>query len=175
VRILARNRTEETMDLVHIRAIRPGDNADIAAIVRSGLGEFGIAHAAATVELTDMARAYGGARSPYLVAIRADVILGGGGIRPLDGGPGDVCELRKMYLRPEARGNGVGRMLVEACLQAAVERNYRECYLETISTMTRAHHLYESQGFVRVSQRRGSSGGSRCNIWYNKTLASTGS
>ena len=38
---------------------------------------------------------------------------------PLTGGDGTVCELRKMYLLPEARGKGGGKLIMEACLAGA--------------------------------------------------------
>ena len=57
-------------------------------------------------------------RSHYFVAeINGEV--GGGGIYPTDGLPEDTCELVKMYLLPQARGAGLGRTLIEKCIDKA--------------------------------------------------------
>lgn len=64
-------------------------------------------------------------RSAYFVAIDDRRIVGGGGVAPLQGGPHDVCELKKLYLLPEARGRGIGQALLTRCLNAGATGRFK--------------------------------------------------
>ena len=69
--------------------------------------------------------------SVYYVALNNNKVVGGGGIYPTDGLPADTCELVKMYLLPQARGIGLGKKLIDKCLDFAKEAGYKNVYLET--------------------------------------------
>ena len=73
-------------------------------------------------------------------------------LRPLD--DDGACEMKRMYVRPEARGQGLGRILGEAIVAAAKERGYRAMRLDTIDTMTAAIELYRSLGFREIGAYR---------------------
>lgn len=60
-----------------------------------------------------------------------------------------VCELRKMYLAPDARGCGWGRRLLEHALARAAELGFHRVVLETASVLHAAIALYEHYGFRR--------------------------
>ena len=72
-----------------------------------------------TPEITAMSTAYEGPHAAYFVAELAERIVGGAGIGPLPRAEPHVCELRKMYLLSSARGHGIGRRLLETCLEEA--------------------------------------------------------
>jgi GNAT superfamily N-acetyltransferase len=63
-----------------------------------------------------------------------------------------ACELKRLYLTPDARGTGVGKLLLDAAVQKARELGYREVLLDTLRTMTAARRLYEGYGFVECGE-----------------------
>lgn len=121
-------------------------------------------------EVDHMSEAYGTPRAVYFVLVLEGRVVGGCGIAPLVGGTDDVCELRKMYFLPEARGQGCGKLLLERCLTAAKEFGYRRCYIETLTGMDTAMRLYEMNGFVRLDGPLGATGHFGCDRWYIKDL-----
>ena len=70
------------------------------------------------------------------------------GLRPLDGS--NSCEMKRLYVVPEARSFGLGKSLTQAIIVAAKERGYSTLLLDTLPTMATAAHLYEQLGFHRI-------------------------
>jgi putative acetyltransferase len=60
----------------------------------------------------------------------------------------ELCELRKMYLSPTHRGNGLGRLLMKHALDRAKELGYKQMWLESSKQLKEARNMYESYGFV---------------------------
>lgn len=152
-----------------IRSIEAGDDAAMAAIIRTVMPEFGAVGDGFAIndpEVDWMSRAYSDPHCAYFVVEHQGVVKGGGGVAPLAGGDGKTCELRKMYFLPELRGLGAGNALISLCLEAARSLGFRQCYLETLSGMTAAQKLYERNGFQRISQPMGNTGHGGCNTFY---------
>lgn len=61
-----------------------------------------------------------------------------------------VCELRMLYVRPEYRGLGLSRALVQTAIDEACAIGYRTMYLETATFMQEAQGLYRSLGFREI-------------------------
>ena len=158
---------------LQIEPITQADDAQVAAIIRAVMPEFGASGCGFAIndpEVDWMSRAYAGPRSAYFVLRRDGRVLGGGGVAPLEGGDSDTCELRKMYFLPEARGLGAGTAMMERCLEAARAFGFRRCYLETLTGMDAAMRLYERSGFRRIDGPMGATGHGGCNTFYLRDL-----
>ena len=98
-----------------IRPITPADNAAVAGVIRTVMPEFGAdgpGFAIHDKEVGDMAAAYAQPGCAYFVVERNGRVCGGGGVAPLDDPEPGICELRKMYFLPEARGLGAGAAMM---------------------------------------------------------------
>ena len=73
--------------------------------------------------------------------------IGMGGIRRVRDG---VCEMKRVYIRAAARGQGLGRMLVERLIADARGFGYRTMLLDTAPTLATAVGLYERLGFAPI-------------------------
>jgi len=152
-----------------IRPIRPEDDEAVAAIIREVMASFGATgpgYSSSDAEVGAMSAAYDGVRAVCFVIELDGSVAGCGGIGPLAGADADICELRKMFLLPLARGRGLGRALLQRCLEAARGRGYRRCYLESLAAMDAAQALYRQAGFRRLDGPLGATGHSGCNRHY---------
>src|SRR5690349_13812219 len=117
------------LENVTVRTIRQEDNDALAAIIRKTLEEFGankpgtVYYDPTTDALFEFFDSTPG--SVYFVAEKGGELLGGGGIFPSPGLPADTCELVKMYLLPEARGIGLGKKIIQACISFARAAGYK--------------------------------------------------
>ena len=159
--------------LYEIRQIEPGDDPGVANVIRTVMPEFGAEGPGFAIndpEVDAMCAAYAGERARYFVAVHRGKVLGGAGLAPLEGGPADICELRKMYMLPRLRGFSVGRKFIELCLRTAKEMGYKQMYLETLTGMDQAQKLYLKAGFKPLDQAMGNTGHFACNRFYLKKI-----
>jgi putative acetyltransferase len=158
---------------IHIRTIQRGDNAALAKVIKDTMKEFGVNRPNTVYDdptTHALFELFQKERSVYNVAEVNNEIAGGGGIYPTDGLPTDTCELVKMYLLPQARGIGLGRMLIEKCLQQAKEWGYKKVYLESMPELRQALKVYEKFGFQYLKGPMGNSGHTGCALWMLKSL-----
>lgn len=158
---------------IQIRPIQASDNPYLALIVRNTLTEFGAANPGTVFfdPTTDaLFELFQTNRAAYFVAETEGKILGGGGIYPTEGLPEDTCELVKMYLLPEARGIGLGRVLIEKCLETAKAKGFHQVYLETLDELHLALRIYAKFGFEYLKAPMGNSKHFGCGLWMLKKL-----
>jgi GNAT superfamily N-acetyltransferase len=150
--------------------LRPATRADRAAIesvVFDVLAEYGLRPdpAGTDADLGDIEAHYYAAGGCFDVLLDpAGRVVGTVGLMARSPG---VCELRKMYLRPDHRGRGLGRRLMEHALRRAAERGFTRMELETASVLREAIRLYESFGFRRFQP---SHLAQRCDLAYFRMI-----
>ena len=160
--------------MLTFRPIQPQDDAAVASIIRRVMPEFGAdgpGFAIHDPEVDHMSAAYSIPGAAYFVVVdEGGKAVGGAGVAALDGGEPSVCELRKMYFLPEARGMGMGEALLSHCLVVAKDLGYRTCYLETLTGMDRAIRLYRNLGFQPLCAPLGRTGHGGCDHWFTLEL-----
>lgn len=162
-----------TTDNFKIREIQAADNSKIAKAIREVLIEFGVPKvgtAYADKILDTLFEAYNQDNATYFVVERNGELFGGAGIKKLDNFNGNVCELQKMYFKPEARGIGLGSEMMKICLKTAKDYGFEKCYLETLPYMEGARKLYRKVGFKNLDSPMGDTGHYSCNLWMLKDL-----
>jgi putative acetyltransferase len=153
---------------VTFRGLREADNPVIAGIIRSCLSEFGVDKPGTVFTdptTDDLFGLFGIEGARYFIADHPSGILGGGGIFPSKGLPPDACELVKMYLKPEARGIGLGRHLIARCIDEARSKGYGRVYIETMPELRQAVMIYERFGFRKLPGPMGDTGHYGCDVW----------
>ena len=159
------------MTSILIRTIQPTDNPYLAVIIRNALAEFG-ANKPGTVfydpTTDDLFNLFQQTGSIYFVAEQDGTIIGGAGIYPSNGLPQGTCELVKMYLSPESRGKGLGKQMIEKCLEFAADGGYQQVYIETMPELRKAVSVYEKFGFTHLDGPLGNTGHFGCDVWMLK-------
>ena len=82
-----------------------------------------------------------------LLAFQGDVPCGIGCMQKI--GP-ETCEIKRMYVAPDARRGGVGRAILDALVARAQSAGYKKIRLDSPEFMTAAHSLYRSCGFREI-------------------------
>jgi GNAT superfamily N-acetyltransferase len=95
-------------------------------------------------ELDQIASMYAPPSGCLVLARSAAGPIGCGAIRRFSK---DACEMKRLYLRPQARGTGLGRALAEHLVSRAKALGYARMYLDTLLDMGPARKLYASLGF----------------------------
>jgi GNAT superfamily N-acetyltransferase len=83
----------------------------------------------------------------YVVVFDGDAAVAGGGLKRLDD---ERCEIKRMYVVPEARGRGLGRVVLEALEAEARRMGYRAARLDTGPEQPGAQRMYERAGYQPI-------------------------
>jgi GNAT superfamily N-acetyltransferase len=92
---------------------------------------------------------YSGPYGATLLASLSDCFIGAVALRKFSD---DICEMKRLYVRPEGRGTSAGFQLARQIMQRAKGLGYRRMRLDTLPSMTKAHRLYYSLGFYDIER-----------------------
>lgn len=152
-----------------IRSWQPSDREAAAALIAQVLAEYSL-----TCEPTESDRdaleveaCYWATGGEFWVVEADGVLVGTAGYRPTARGE-QAVELRKMYLLPQVRGQGLGHYLLTTLESVIQQRGFDEIWLETASVLKEAVGLYEARGYEPASGVETA----RCDRVYRKTLTS---
>jgi len=98
-------------------------------------------------ELTNLPGKYAEPSGAILLANLEDEIVGCVAVRLLKD---KTCEMKRLYVRPQAQGHSLGRLLAEAIIKKAKQLGYKKMQLDTLQRLDRAIGLYVKLGFREV-------------------------
>jgi putative acetyltransferase len=158
---------------IQYRQVAPSDNRALAAMIRAVFDEHGAPHKGTVYSDPTTDDLYSLFRAPKAVLWIAEEngeVLGCCGVYPTEGLPQGYAELVKFYLAAKARGQGIGKTLMEKSIASARQLGYSDLYLESLPKFAKAVSLYEKQGFQKIDHPLGNSGHTTCNIWMIRKL-----
>ncbi len=131
-----------------IRDWQPGDREPAAAVIRTVLAEYGLGWEpeGADQDVLNVEACYLERNGEFWVIEQQGKLVGTGAYYPIDRG-NNAVEIRKMYLRPAARGQGLGRFLLHQLEATIATRGFTEIWVETASVLKEAVILYETSGY----------------------------
>ena len=131
-----------------IRAWEPCDREAAATIIRDALKEYGLPWepAGADRDVLEVETFYTAVGGEFWVVEQQGQLVGTGAYYPIKRG-NQAVEIRKMYLSPLVRGQGLGKYLLQQLEKAIADRGFQEIWIETASVLKEGVKLYESSGY----------------------------
>jgi putative acetyltransferase len=102
-------------------------------------------------ELLELPGDYAAPHGHLLLAFVGDALAGCGAFRQIgDVDYANACEMKRLYVRPNFRSLGLGRLLAQALFDEAKRGGYSVMLLDTLDDMEAARSLYASLGFSEI-------------------------
>ncbi len=95
-------------------------------------------------EFASLPGKYANPEGRLLLAWKDGAVVGCAALRKVDG---SMCEMKRVYIRSTARGEGLGRRLIESNLAEARDAGYSRICLDVLPEFVAAQNIYESLGF----------------------------
>ncbi|MBE9070104.1 GNAT family N-acetyltransferase [Leptolyngbya cf. ectocarpi LEGE 11479] len=149
-----------------IRDWQPADRQAAAELIGQVLTDYGLGWEpeGADIDVVQVETHY--QEGEFWVVEQAGTIVGTAAYHPIERGK-QAVEIRKMYLLPVARGQGLGRFLLGQLERAIAARGFQEIWLETATVLKEAVRMYESSGYLPATGVETS----RCDRVYKKRIA----
>lgn len=151
-----------------IRDWHPDDRQAAMQVIATVLAEYGLGCEpdGADRDVNEVESSYWAEGGEFWVVEDQGVLVGTAAYYPVARG-NQAVEIRKMYLLPQARGQGLGRHLLHLLEQTIAARGFTEIWIETASVLTEAVKLYEKNGYQPATGIETA----RCDRIYLKSIA----
>ncbi|WP_028603484.1 GNAT family N-acetyltransferase [Ottowia thiooxydans] len=128
------------------QALFPAERDDVVSIFREYVSSptVSLDFQDYEAEFAELPGKYEAPQGRLLLAREADAVLGCAALRRVDE---QTCEMKRVYVRPVARGRDLGRLLANAIVAEARLAGYSRICLDVLPEFTAAQKLYESMGF----------------------------
>ena len=148
-----------------IREWQPDDRQAAAKLIGQVLTEYGLGWEpeGADMDVVQVETHY--QEGKFWVVERDGAVVGTAAYYPIKRGE-QAVEIRKMYLLPEVRGQGLGRFLLGQLENAIAAQGFKEIWLETATVLKEAVAMYESAGYLPETGVETS----RCDKVYKKRI-----
>ncbi|MEM9266730.1 MAG: GNAT family N-acetyltransferase [Cyanobacteria bacterium P01_F01_bin.13] len=148
-----------------IRDWQSADRQAAAALIGQVLTDYGLGWepTGADIDVVQVESYY--QDGEFWVVEQAGTVVGTAAYYPIERGD-QAVEIRKMYLLPEARGQGLGRFLLGQLEGAIATRGFKEIWLETATVLKEAVRMYESSGYLPATGVETT----RCDKVYRKRI-----
>jgi len=133
-----------------LRKAKNGEEKTIFALIKTVLSEYGLKTdpEGTDKDISDISNNYFNNGGWFSVMVSHGRIIGSYGIYRIDD---TICELRKMYLLKEYRGQGLGKRMMQDALKKALMLGYSQMILESNKVLIEARGLYKKFGFVEYT------------------------
>lgn len=102
-------------------------------------------------EIDSLPGNYSAPKGCVLLALKNSELAGCVALKPIDE---EICEMKRLFVRPKFQGHGIGRTLVQKILKRAADMGYGKIRLDTVPSMRAAIEMYRAFGFYSIPAYR---------------------